>query len=94
MRRAYFIGLDVHSSFCEGGYLDELGGEKGSFRTATAIPELVEAIEKVPRPRKLVMEEGPLADWLSRHLWDHVDELVSCDPHRNALDIPVPGRRP
>jgi transposase len=84
-RRTYLIALDVHSSFCEGGYIDESGREKGAFRTPTSIPELLGAIEKVPRPRKLVMEEGPLADWLIRHLQDHVEELVSCDPYRNAL---------
>ncbi len=84
-RRTHYIALDVHSSFCEGGYVDESGREKGAWRTATSIPELLQSIEAVPRPRKLVIEEGPLSDWLCRHLWDHVEELVSCDPHRNAL---------
>jgi transposase len=31
------------------------------------------------------MEEGPLADWLHRNLAELVEELVVCDPHRNAL---------
>lgn len=30
-------------------------------------------------------EEGPLADWLCRGLREHVDEMVACDPYRNAL---------
>jgi hypothetical protein len=42
-------------------------------------------IEAVPRPRKLVIEEGPLADWLYRNLSPRVDEIIVCDPHRNAL---------
>jgi transposase len=79
------IALDVHSSFCEGGYIDQSGRERGEWRTGTSIPELIEAIDAVPRPRRLVIEEGPLSDWLCRHLWDHVEEVVSCDPHRNAL---------
>ena len=83
--RSYIIGLDVHSSFCEGGYIDESGREKGAWRTATSIPQLLKVIESVPRPRRLVIEEGPLSDWLCRHLWEHVEEMVSCDPHRNAL---------
>lgn len=85
-RRSYIIALDVHSSFCEGGYIDGGSGrERGAWRTPTSIPELIEVIDAVPRPRRLVIEEGPLSDWLCRHLWDHVEEVVSCDPHRNAL---------
>lgn len=84
-RRMNYIAVDVHSSFCEGGYFDHTGRERDAWRVATAIPPLVEEIEKVPRPRSLVMEEGPLADWLARHLRPHVDELVVADPHRNAL---------
>lgn len=85
MRRTNFIALDVHSTFCEGGYIDNSGREKQAWRTPTSIPELVEAIETVPPSRKLVIEEGPLADWLYRNLSSHVDEMVVCDPHRNAL---------
>lgn len=85
MQRMHFIALDVHSSFCQGGYIDESGHEKLEWCKPTSIPELVEVIEKVPRPRKLVIEEGPLADWLRRNLSPHVDEMMVCDPHRNAL---------
>ena len=84
-RHMNYVALDVHSAFCEGGYLDHAGRERGAWRTATAVPPLVEAIDKVPRPRSLVIEEGPLADWLARNLREHVDELVVADPHRNAL---------
>ena len=85
MRQTHYIGWDVHSSFCEGGYIDSRGQEKGSWQKPTSIPDLVEAIESVPRPRKMVIEEGPLSDYLCRNLREHVDEMVSADPHRNAL---------
>jgi transposase len=85
MQRIYFIGLDVHSTFCQGGYIDHSGAERLEWRSATSIPALLEVIEKVPRPRGLVIEEGPLSDWLHRHLSPHVDEMVVCDPRRNAL---------
>ena len=85
MRRTNFIAFDVHSSFCEGGYSDDLGCEKAAWRKPTSIPDLVDVIETVPRPRKLVIEEGPLADWLYRNLSPRVDEMIVCDPHRNAL---------
>jgi transposase len=80
-----YIAIDVHCQFCEGGVIDSLGRECGQFQVATSIPTLLEAIEKVPRPRTVVIEEGPLADWLQRHLAPHVDEMIVCDPYRNAL---------
>lgn len=84
-RRMNYIAIDVHSSFCEGGHLDSTGRQRDAWHVATAVPPLVEAIDKVPRPRSLVIEEGPLADWLARNLRGHVDEMVVADPHRNAL---------
>ena len=80
-----YIGIDVHCQFCEGGVIDSFGRECGHFHVATSIPTLLEAIEKVRRPRTVVIEEGPLADWLQRHLTPHVDEMIVCDPYRNAL---------
>lgn len=85
MKRTNSIALDVHSTFCEGGYIDDTGREKSAWHEPTSIPELAKVIEAVSRPRKLVIEEGPLADWLYRNLLPRVDEIVVCDPHRNAL---------
>jgi transposase len=85
MATVRFIGIDVHSAFCEGGAVDQGGRECGQFKVATSIPALAEAIGKVKGPRKLVIEEGPLADWLFRHLSPLVEEMVVCDPYRNAL---------
>jgi transposase len=85
MPRMKIIALDVHCEFCHGGAIDSLGKELAEFKAPTTIPALVEQIEKIARPRKLVIEEGPLADWLSRGLSPHVDEMIVCDPHRNAL---------
>jgi transposase len=50
----------------------------------TGIPQLREVIESVPRPRRVAFEEGAMAGWLYRNLKDCVDELVVCDPRRNA----------
>ena len=85
MSRMKIIALDVHCEFCEGGFIDSRGSELGTFQVPTNIPALVAQIEQVKRPRKLVMEEGSLADWLSRSLAPYVDEMVVCDPYRNAL---------
>jgi transposase len=85
MSRMKIIAVDVHCEFCEGGVIDQRGRELSSFHVATTIPDLVREIERVPGPRKVIIEEGPLADWLSRSLSPHVDEMIVCDPYRNAL---------
>jgi transposase len=85
MSRMKIIALDTHCDFCEGGAVNHVGKELRCFKVPTRIGALVEEIERVPRPRKLVIEEGPLADWLSRSLSAYVDELIVCDPRRNAL---------
>ena len=85
MAATYYVAIDVHCSFCEGGVINQLGKQLTRFRVPTSIPALREAVEAVKRPRKLVIEEGPLADWLYRHLSPHVQEMVVCDPYRNAL---------
>lgn len=84
-KKVNIIAMDVHSEFCEGGYIDQQGNEQGSWRKPTSVPELLEAIGSVPGIRKLIIEEGPLADWLYRSLAPHVDQMIVCDPHRNAL---------
>lgn len=56
MKQTNFIALDVHSTFCEGGYIDDAGREKSAWHEPTSIPELVKVIEAVPKPRKLVIE--------------------------------------
>jgi hypothetical protein len=52
-------------------------------RCATKIPELVQALEAVPAPRYVALEESTLADWLWRNLASHADEFIVCDPRRN-----------
>ncbi|MBD3672091.1 MAG: transposase [Planctomycetaceae bacterium] len=79
----YFIALDVHCAFSEMAVMTQSGKLIHRQRLPTSIPNLREAIANVRRPRKLTFEEGPLADWLSRELHDHVNELVVCDPCRN-----------
>jgi transposase len=85
MRPMNYIAFDVHCAFCEGGWVTESGREKRSWRVATTIPALSDAVASVPRPRLLVIEEGPLADWLVRELSALVDQVVVADPYRNAL---------
>lgn len=85
MKRAHWIGVDTHSSFCEAAVLDPGGSLVLRQTLPTAIPGLISFLESVPRPRRLVIEEGPLANWLWRNLRSAVDEMVVAEPRRNRL---------
>ena len=85
MRKCYYIGADVHSSFSEVAVLNQEGVLLQRGRCATTIVALSHVLSLSPRPRHLVIEEGPLADWLWRHLRSQVDEMVVCEPRRNRL---------
>jgi len=81
----HVIAMDTHCQFVEYVVLTPSGRITSRGRCATTIPELVSVIEAVRRPREVVFEEGPLADWLVRGLRPHADQVTSCNPRRNAL---------
>lgn len=85
MERVYTIALDTHCAFTEIGVFSPSGRVSHRQRCATNIPDLVTAVRAVSRPRHVVLEEGPLADWLWRELRSEADEVVVCDPRRNQL---------
>jgi transposase len=85
MKRGYFIGLDTHGSFCEMAVVTSDGKLVQRGNCQTAISVLREMIGKVPAPRHLVFEEGPLANWLYRNLVEHVEALTVAEPRRNRL---------
>lgn len=80
---AYYIALDVHCAFSEMAVVTQSGRFVHRRRLPTSIPAIREALASVRSPRRLTFEEGPLADWLSRELRDHVRELIVCEPRRN-----------
>lgn len=78
-----YIGMDVD---CK---MSELAVRRGGklvtqLRVETTIPALREALQTIPKPRHLAIEEGSLTHWLVRNLDGAVDRLVACDPRRNA----------
>jgi transposase len=82
--KTYFIGADVDSKMTEIAF--EQGGQiVRRRRVATSIVALRQELAEVSGRKVLTFEEGPMADWLVRHLVDAVDEIVVCDPRRNRL---------
>lgn len=85
MSARHFIALDTHCEFCEMVAVSTTGRVVKRERCETTIPDLVAALETVRGANTLTFEEGPLADWLARNLRPHVDQLIVCEPRRNAL---------
>ena len=85
MRPVHIISCDVHCKETEGVVMTMSGRVTARWRCATTIPKLLEKVKAVPRPRRLVIEEGAIADWLYRNLRSHVDEMVVSEPRRNRL---------
>jgi transposase len=85
MKRSYFIGLDVHCQFTELAVVTQSGHLTKRQRCPTTIPALREALDAIGRPRRVALEEGPMADWLWRNLTGHAETVTVCDPRRNHL---------
>jgi len=85
MKRRHFIGVDSHCQFCEIAVVNACGEVVRRDRCDTCIPSLEQVIDLVPRPRELVIEEGPLAGWLWRNLHEAVERMVVSEPRRNRL---------
>ena len=85
MKRKHFIALDVHCQFVEAVVMTESGRITRRERCPTEVPALRSLIQSVCGSREVVMEEGPLADWLLRSLAGCADAVVACDPRRNHL---------
>ena len=68
MERVYTIGADTHCAFTELATISPGGRLVRRDRCPTTIQALAQAVSEISRPRRLVIEEGPLADWLYRGL--------------------------
>lgn len=85
MKREYFIGLDTHGAFCAMAVTTSNGNLVQRGKCKTTIAALRHMLAQVPTPRHLVIEEGPLANWLYRNLRAEVTSLTVAEPRRNRL---------
>src|SRR5262245_55805416 len=85
MQRWYSIGLDTHSRTVEMAALSPSGQRVRRDRCTTTIPAILTMVQAVPKPRRVALEEGPLADWLWRNLTARGETVTVCDPRRNRL---------
>lgn len=85
MRRVHYIGMDAHCASSDLKAITPSGHITHRWQGPTTIPTIREAIEAIPRPRHLAIEESTISEWLWRNLAGVVDEMIICDPRRNHL---------
>jgi transposase len=85
MEPVYVIAMDAHCQFTEFFVTTPSGRPSRRGRTPTTMPALREVVRSVRRPRHVLFEEGPLAEWMLRGLLSEAERVVACNPRRNAL---------
>lgn len=81
----FTVTLDAHAETSQMAVVTEDGGGVYETKVETTPEELRRAVEGVPGPRRVIFEEGPLSAMIHDALKDIADEVISCDPTRNAL---------
>jgi len=81
-----YIGLDLHSKTSTIGYMNQQGQYLGQHRIQTTAMNLINQVVAIPgQVKKLTLEQSNMAFWAAEQLQHHVDELIVCDPRKNAL---------
>ncbi|MHC4407244.1 MAG: transposase [Planctomycetota bacterium] len=77
------LGLDVHSAHFVLAYVNAAGRLCRQYERNTSGENLIDILAKVRGPKRLIVEECHLAQWVKHIAEPYVDELVVCDPQRN-----------
>lgn len=79
-----YLGLDAHPDMCQLAVMTKDAAVLSCKSYPTSATELIEAVASVKGPKKMVVEESQLADWIKRTLDPYVDQLIVADPKLNA----------
>lgn len=93
MEPVYVIAMKAHCQFTGVFVTTPRGRPSRRGRTPTTMPALREIVRNVPRPRQVVFEEGPLAEWMVRGLLPEAERVVACNP-RSVLERRLIAHRP
>src|ERR1700726_3170057 len=80
-----YIGLDVHQATISVAGMDSMGKLIMESILETKAATILEFVAGLRGTLSVTFEEGTWAAWLYDLLKPHVDELVVCDPRKNAL---------
>jgi transposase len=78
-----YIGTDTHISTMDFKVVNEQGAIKKAQRVTTSVDHFLEFIKSIPKPREVIIEEGPLAAWLLEICVQNGEKLVISDPKQN-----------
>jgi transposase len=85
MQLRSICAIDLHHSHCTVEAQSAAGNKVVFHRdVSTERQALIEAVKAAPGPKVVILEEGPMADWVLRLLEPYGQVLV-CDPRRNRL---------
>jgi transposase len=78
-----YIGVDCHIASLDFAVVNEKGTTTKRQRVDTGVKELIGFVRSVPKPRKIIIEEGVLANWLLETCTGYGEELIITDPKTN-----------
>jgi transposase len=78
-----YIGTDVHISTLDFQVVNNFGKVKMGRKVPTSALNFIDFVRSVPRPRQVIIEEGPLASWLLEICVQNEEQLIITDPKRN-----------
>jgi hypothetical protein len=78
-----YIGVDCHISSLDFAVVNERGITTKRAKVNTGVKEFIDFVKAVPKPRKIFIEEGELADWLLETSLKHKEQLIITDPKIN-----------
>jgi len=78
-----YIGCDCHISTLDCAVVNERGHETKKQKMNTGVKGLMEFVKSIPKPRKIIIEEGTLANWLLEICTDYGEKLIITDPKTN-----------
>ena len=86
MRKIAYLSMDVHARNCVLGDMDANGKFLGNRSFITCENNIIDALKAVKAKRKyLVIEAGPLANWVAQTASDYLTQVFISDPRENAL---------
>jgi transposase len=86
MRNIAYLAMDVHARNCVLGDMDGNGNFRGNRSFITCENNIINTLKAIKAKRKLlVIEAGPMSNWVAQVANDHVTEVIICDPRENAL---------
>lgn len=79
------VALDVHSESSQMTVVSPAGEILLEMKLATQPEDLRRVIAGIDGPKRVVFEEGPMSGMIQDALAGVAEEIISCDPTRNAL---------